>query len=360
MDIDWKDLERIAHKLVIVAVICGAAALCVWLFPKALLLTLPFIIAYIISAIASPVTRFFKRLHFPPQVGAVISLLLVAAVVFGGLSAVIYKLSVEAYGFLESVPTVYHTAAKAIDKFADWFRSLPFPFDNIDLFDDIGDSLGNLLLSASSSLVESLPNLTARSAQTVASFFVGIIFTILASFFMLLDRDGVKCMVYNFLPPSVSQGISRVKSDVGSALWGYIRAQLILMAITFTELLIGLSVLSVRYSFLFAILIAILDAIPVFGTGTVLLPWAAISLLNGQYKTALGLLIIYAVCFVVRQLLEPKIISSQIGVNPIVTLFAMYIGLRLIGVLGMILGPVVCIIMKNALVRTKEPPAENE
>ncbi len=149
----------------------------------------------------------------------------------------------------------------------------------------------------------------------------------------------------------VSKHISNIKSDLTGALGGYVRAQLILMSITFCELFIGLSVLNVKYSFILAIIIAIVDAIPVFGTGTVLLPWALISLLSGSYKMALGLLIIYAICLTVRQLLEPKIISSQIGLHPLFTLFAMYVGFRLIGLIGMILGPVAAIIIKNLLDR---------
>ena len=129
-------------------------------------------------------------------------------------------------------------------------------------------------------------------------------------------------------------------------MWGLIRAQLTLTAITFCELFIGFSILRVNYAFLFALLTAVFDALPILGVGGILLPWALYSLLSGNYLYAVGLLVIYGVIFIVRQFLEPRIIGTQIGLPPIVTLMSIYVGLRIFGVFGALLFPIIVITLK--------------
>ncbi len=349
MGLDWTSLESTAKKIVTVFVFLASAVLAVLVLPKVLVILLPFIFAYVISAAASPLMKLFKKIHLPRQAGAAISIILIAAVFFGLIAGILYKAGSELYGFAKSLPALYESALDTIDNLQGYILALPI--DISAYLDGIGEKFGDILSSVSSTIVNVIPGLTVSSVKTVSSVLIGMVFTILASFFMLLDRNTVKDTIKNLLGPGVSGHISDVKSDLVGALGGYVRAQFILMGITFCELFVGLSVLNVKYSFILAILIAIVDAIPIFGTGTVLLPWALISLLSGSYRMALGLLITYAVCLTVRQLLEPKIISSQIGLHPLFTLFSMYVGFRLIGLLGMILGPVVAIIIKNFLRR---------
>ena len=139
----------------------------------------------------------------------------------------------------------------------------------------------------------------------------------------------------------------QVKGFLFDALFKYIKAQLILMSITFTELTIAFLILRLPSAFLLAMLISVVDALPILGTGTILIPWAVIQILLGNYKFAISLLIIYGICLLVRQLLEPRIVSDQIGMYPLLTLMAMYIGLNTLGFLGMILGIIVLIVVIN-------------
>lgn len=104
---------------------------------------------------------------------------------------------------------------------------------------------------------------------------------------------------------------------------------------------------NIQYPFLAAIGIGFVDALPILGSGTVMIPWAFIEAINGDIKLAIGILIIFAIISVVRQFLEPKIVSKQIGIHPIFTLIAMYTGFKLIGVFGLLLGPIALIVIKN-------------
>ena len=138
-----------------------------------------------------------------------------------------------------------------------------------------------------------------------------------------------------------------LKKDTIKALLGYFRAILILMGFTFVEVSVGLFILDVKYVFLLALIVALSDAIPIVGTGVVMLPWILWNVFTGNMPLAFGLAIIYVLGVLIRQILEPKIIGSQIGLHPLVTLLAMYIGLQFFSILGMFIGPISMIIVKN-------------
>ena len=136
------------------------------------------------------------------------------------------------------------------------------------------------------------------------------------------------------------------------SLGGYLKAHVILIIISFFIVLIGLYIfhflnLNVEYPLMAALGIGFVDALPIVGSGTVMVPWAVLSAVNGNIKLAIGLLILYVIVIVVRQLIEPKIVSNHIGIHPIFTLIAMYTGFKIVGIIGMFIGPILLIIIKN-------------
>jgi sporulation integral membrane protein YtvI len=153
----------------------------------------------------------------------------------------------------------------------------------------------------------------------------------------------------NQLPESWISRVLKIKKDLFVAIFGYIKAALIIMAITFTELLIGLSIIGVEYPLMLAFLIAIIDALPVLGTGGILIPWSLYSFVTGDIRMGISLIALYLVVLVIRQIVEPKVVGQQIGVYPLLTLLAMYIGLKMIGFAGLILGPITFLLIRNIL-----------
>ena len=127
--------------------------------------------------------------------------------------------------------------------------------------------------------------------------------------------------------------------------WGYIKAQLTLMCISFTVLLVGLSVLKINYAPIIALAIAFIDALPFFGSGAILWPWSVVAFIMGNTLEGIGLIIIYLCVILMRQFMEPKIVSKNIGVHPLITLMSMYVGFRIFSLGGMILGPLVMVIL---------------
>ncbi len=166
-----------------------------------------------------------------------------------------------------------------------------------------------------------------------------------ASIFLSIDYHNVLSFILRQVPDRHSETISFVRSICTNTLFKLLRAYGLLMFITFVELSIGFTLLRIPYALLLAALIALVDILPVLGTGTVLVPWAFIALIMGEVKMFIGLGIIYIIVTIVRNVLEPRLVSMQIGLNPLVTLFFMFLGLRAIGLLGMLLFPLIVMVL---------------
>jgi sporulation integral membrane protein YtvI len=184
-------------------------------------------------------------------------------------------------------------------------------------------------------------------ATSLPSILVFIIVLFISAYFMSSDKQKISNFLVKQLPTEWIARIIDIKRDLLLALLGYIRAQLILMSFTFVEVSIGLLIIGVDYAILLALLISIIDALPILGTGTVLIPWAIVLMVSGNLPRALSLVILYGIVLLVRQLLEPKIVGGQIGLYPLVTLMSMYVGLQIFGIIGMILGPITILIIRN-------------
>ncbi len=182
--------------------------------------------------------------------------------------------------------------------------------------------------------------------------FVYIGITLISTYFICTDKLYILDQVEHHLPQIwVKRLMVRLRKII-SSLGSYLKAEFILVGISFIITLIGLFVLNiigmnVQYPLLAAILVGFVDALPILGSGTVIIPWAVIAALDGDIKLAIALLILLAIISVIRQFMEPKVVSKQIGIHPLFTLIAMYTGFKTIGILGLLIGPIVLIILSN-------------
>ena len=178
---------------------------------------------------------------------------------------------------------------------------------------------------------------------------ITFIVTLMSCFYLSIDYDNIREKVMNFLPISVSKHLTVFKARANYALKSYVRAYLSLMLLTFIQVFIGLLILGQKYAFLIALAVAAVDVLPIFGAGTVLLPWAIIVLLLKNYSLGTGLMILYGIVTIVRQIAEPRIVGSSLGIHPLLSLFSMFAGLQLFGFIGMLLGPAVALVLKEFL-----------
>lgn len=206
---------------------------------------------------------------------------------------------------------------------------------------NLSEQLVGLVTGALSTAATATIGLTAKLPMLLLSFIIWIV----ASVFLTIDYHQVVGFFVRQLPDRHAELYQTVKELCTNTLFRLLKAYALLMFITFVELSVGLLILRVKGAVWLAALIAIVDILPVLGTGTVLIPWTLFELISGNFGMALGLLILYVFITVLRNILEPRLVSYQIGLNPLVTLFFMYLGLQIAGVAGMMLFPVVVMIL---------------
>lgn len=189
--------------------------------------------------------------------------------------------------------------------------------------------------------------------KEIPSVLIAIVISIVAACFMASDYDRLVGFLKNQLPDEKRKALSRSKAILLTTLKGLIKAYGTIIVITFTEMFIGLNVLDLLgiynsgYIFMIAAITAIVDIVPVLGTGTIMIPWALYSLITGKYSLGIGLIVVYVVILVVRQVIEPKLVATKLGLPPVLTIAAMYLGTQIFGFIGLFLLPIILIMIKK-------------
>lgn len=324
--------------------------LCIFLLPRLIAFFMPFIIGYIISLIASPLVRFLEeKLKIKRKA---VSAFVIIAVLAG------------------VILLVYGVGAKLIRETDDFVNELPALWQNVEAqFNAVGSNLdglykklplgirerlvniGNELESYFSVFISSIgtPTFTAvgNFAKQLPDIFMAFIMTLLSSYFFVADKSYMSEFMEKYMPSSVYSHVGLIRRSFTNAIGGYFKAQLKIEVWIYLILFIGLMVLGIDYAFLIAFGIAFMDFLPVFGAGTIMIPWAVVEILGGEYQRAVGLLIIWCVGQIVRQVIQPKIMGDSIGFHPIPTIFLLYIGYRAAGIIGLILALPIGIIVIN-------------
>ncbi len=326
-----------------------AGLLLLFVFPKILRFFMPFVIGWIVSMIANPLVRFLeKKVKILRKHSSAIIIAVVIAAIVAAISALLSSLFHEVQHLIEDLPNIVNQINAQLDYLSEKVRGISgaLPEDVQTAINSIIISLGDLV----NSFIKNL-NLSAGSAgafaQGVAEGFLVVIVTILSAYFFTVDRDKLIAGLKKHLPDSVTDGWRLVMDNFRMAFGGYFKAQFKIMLVLTVIMFIGFEILKVDYSFFIALGVAFLDLLPVLGTGTVLWPWALFDVISGNYTRAVGLIIIYLICQVVKQVLQPKMVGDSIGLSPLSTLVFMYIGYRLYSVLGMIIGIPVGMVIVN-------------
>lgn len=322
-----------------------------YLLIKLSIFYIPFVIAFAIAMLIEPVIKLVhQRTRLHRKTSAIIVLIIVSAVLIGLITWGVVTLVSEAYDLLGGINGY---TEKIYSKFQQLTAN--FNFDRINLPEQLtGVVQGSLqdVVGNASKLVSNLLNTIIKWLTTLPTLGIYIVVTLMATYFICVDKLYMLDQIEHHFPKTwVKRTIMHVKALL-SSLGDFLKAQFIMVAIAFTEVFIGLYILkmiglNVQYPFLGALGVAFVDALPIVGSGTVLVPWAFFSAINGDIRLAIGLLTIFIIISIIRQFVEPKVVSKQIGIHPIFTLIAMYTGFKLIGIFGLIIGPIALIVLKN-------------
>lgn len=321
-----------------------------YLAPKLLVFFMPFVVGYIISWIANPVVRFFeKRLKIVRKHGSMIIIIGVLGVVILLFYLAGLKLAEETVHFIKSFPETYENLAEEFETIGANLRVFleRLPGDTEEVILDITSNLSTYIGGLVQAIGEPTFEAAGNFAKNVPGTVIAIIMSILSAYFFTADRDKIHAMVNSHMPESIQKNVISVLKDLKHVVGGYFKAQLKIMVVVYAIVVVGLALLKVDYVLLVAFIIAFLDMLPFFGTGTVLGPWAIIKILSGDYSMAIALIILYVVTQVVRQVIQPKLVGDSIGMDPLATLLFMFMGFKLSGVIGMIVAVPLGMILIN-------------
>ena len=338
---------RVILNILIPAV--GTVLICT-IGPKLLRFFMPFVVGWIVALIANPLVRFLEsRLKVVRRHGSMLVVIGVLALIIGALYAVFSRLFTEASELARNLPEVWAYIQAEIrgvgDAIIRGLSFLPDPMEKQvrELATNLDSYIGLLFQNMASPTVEAAGSV----AKSIPSILVNVVVMVLASYFFIAERDRLMALWRRYLPESGKQHMAKMRRDALRLVGGYFLAQFRIMFVVAAILAGGFLVLQVPYGLLLAVLISLLDFLPVFGTGTVLIPWAVIKLLTGEYYLAVGMALLYVLTQVVRQAIQPKIVGDTMGLSPLATLFLLYIGFKVSGLGGMILAVPIGLVFLN-------------
>lgn len=318
--------------------------------PRLLGFFMPFVIGWIIALIANPIVKWLeknvKMVRKHSSAIIVIGAIIIIVVILYYLIVILAR---EVVDLVENLPRLYRNFDAQLQSVAKSLNGL-YHFLPKNLQGTVNNWNQNLDMYISN-IIRSIdiPSITTAGnvARNVADIFFAIIVTILSAYFFIAERENLTKSLAKHIPNSVREKYTFMMDNFKRAVGGYLKAQLKITFVIMVIVFIGLAILKIDYSFFLACIVAFIDLLPVFGTGTVFWPWALFELLSGNYGMAIGIMIIYFVCQVVRQVLQPKMVGDSIGISPFMTLVFMYIGYKLKGILGLILGLPVGMVIVN-------------
>ena len=339
----WKVLVSLVFSLT-------ATVLFIYVGIKAIFYFMPFVIGWILSVIAGPLVTFLeKKLKIMKRLGSAITIILVLALCIGLIYLIISQIWEEISVLIRNFPSMYHDLERGLSQIGTQgntlFERFPEQIQNswATLMNNLDDTASSLIGRIGEPTIEVAGNVAKR----IPSVLIGTIVAFVSAYFFIADKENLGEWVKKVVPKSITSRLLLVGENLKYAMGGYFKAQFKIMGVVFAILLVGFTLMQIRFSILLAIAIAFLDFLPFFGTGTALIPWAIYKFLVGDYKMVAALVILYGVTQLVRQLIQPKLVGDSMGLNPLYTLFLLYLGYRVGSVLGMIFAVPVGLILLN-------------
>jgi len=347
--VDKEKIEYFAHLTITLI----GALLLGYIFVKYLFfIALPFLLSWGVAfSLRSPSRRISEATHIPYKA---ISLILTLLVVFGGMAlivgAVIFA-ATEAWDFFSEL----HQSGElysVLEKIMNPIKGILGEGEGAaELEGKIGEAVREMLSSVLSSLV----GIISSFAKSLPRALIFILVSAVSSVYFSLDLDRINRFIKQLLPKRAVEVLIGFKDKFLSMLLKYLRAYLIIALFTFIVMLFGFLILGVRYAVLFAFIVSLLDALPLIGVGTVLVPYSIYEMLFGRLGLGIGLMVLFISHALLRQLIEPKIVGKNLGIHPIVSLVLLYAGYILFGFFGLLLIPLFSVII-NVLINKDNTP----
>jgi len=303
----------------------------------------PFFIGLIIALIMEPLNRFFERkMGIRRWIGSLLCLLIFIVVISSLGAWLVSTLFRQITGFMESAPVHIAEIYERLDEANSWLQRytvhLPEGWYIPNIEEMVPTALGMFFS-------DGMRETGIRTLGGVSEFLINILLGLVSAYFFMSDGKRIFQFVKDVCPQWIHKQMSQTKKGLMRAMSGYFRAQGILMVMVGFISIVGLMILRNPYALLLGLLFAVLDFLPILGPALVLLPWALISVIMGNMRQAIGLLVIWGILTITRQVLQPKILGTQMGAHPLASLMSIFIGFKIFGLFGLIIGPTLLMIL---------------
>lgn len=312
---------------------------------------MPFLIAFILSLLIEPVIRWLmKKTNLKRKTSAILILGLVISIIIGFLTWGIISLISESSNLLQNFNVYVEKANNLLQGFINSIdlNRIKIPEEIMN----IANNSFNEFLQTFSIWAKELLTSILNAITSIPTIIIYIVISLLSLYFICTDKIYMLDQLEHHFPERWIKKLNIHIKELTKVLGGYLKAEATLVLVSFIISIIGLYFLkfmkfNIPFPLLAALIIAFVDALPIFGSGTVMIPWAIICGLDGDIRLGIAILILWIIMSIVRQFIEPRVVSKNIGIHPIFTLIAMYTGFKVIGIIGMLIGPIILIILKN-------------
>ncbi|MDQ0897027.1 MULTISPECIES: sporulation integral membrane protein YtvI [unclassified Paenibacillus] len=317
----------------------------------------PFIFGWILALMLNPLVNFFQfKVKLPRWLAVTLSMLLFLGVMVTAITLLVANIVVELGSLADTLQIQINRWVEQFNvfinstAFQDWIERINDFFENNPKYQE---TVNNNLSSTAGSIADVSKFIIGYVFDTLKRFLTSLpniatitIIVMLATFFISKDWYQLIKRYKGIFSDMIVKTTQLIRTDLQKALFGYMRAQLILVSLTALVVIIGLLVLRVDYAITIGLLTGLADLMPYLGTGAVMVPWILyVFFAQGDFFLGIGLSVLYGVIVIARQIMEPKVLASSVGLDPLATLIAMFVGLKLFGLLGLIVGPVTLILI---------------
>jgi sporulation integral membrane protein YtvI len=344
-------LNDIPRRLTLIALVLGICFVLVKLLP----LCWPFLLALLFAMLMEPLVRRFRHLFAKIRIGNRLATIMGMVIVFGLLGWAIRAITgrlLQELVQLARVLSMSSTWQSISSQITGWITNLNnqyaeiLPIDLTPIINDAMTEVKNILMPLANQILRG----ALTTATSVPAIILSVVLTIMGTYYLSSDRERIFAYFHKTFPAEMVRKSVLLKRDIFKALFGQIRAQLLVSLMITVVVMLGLMLQQEPYWLLLGFLIGLADALPVLGAGLFLIPWSIVGFVMGNTATGIGMALLYLAVVVVRQIAEPRIVGKSLGLYPLATMMAMFAGLQITGnVLGLLLGPILLNLLKVVL-----------
>jgi len=310
----------------------------------------PFVAALMAAAVLNPLVKWFQRkLGWSRKFLTLLLLLLLFGAVGAAIGLLVYSAGNELVSLAQNWDGLLTSFQGAVDQLEELFARLLtlVPPQILETVETTAQRLVDWLNQVVPAALTDLAGMAGQKALRVPGVVMALVFFVMATYLLTADYPYLRTRAIQHMDEGLLDFLSQVRATALGAFGGYLRAEVLLSVGVFFILLAGFLITRQPYSLLLALGLAVLDFIPILGAGTIMVPWAVIAFFTRDYPAAIRLMVIWGVIAMFRRVMEPKFVGDQTGLSPILSLVSIYVGMKLAGVLGMILGPIVLLVLLN-------------